>query len=113
MTTQDNLAKYSDAISLRSTESTAIASAFAEHYITRVGCPHVIHIDQGSDFTSRVCLENDTKSYKLDREYSGPYKIIQIFHGNTVKLDLGKQKTRIVHINRLRPQTLKIFPESQ
>ena len=60
-----------------------------------------------------VYLQNNTKSSKLDREYSGPYKIVQIFNDNNVELDLGKQKTRIVHMNRLRPQTLKIFPDSQ
>ena len=253
LTIQDNLTKYSDAIPLRSTESTAIASAFAEHFITRFGCPRVIHTDQGSDFTSQVMatfckifrikhlrstafhpqalgslershhvliqylknyceknnwdrwlrfalfsyntskhegtgftphelifgktaripsefaktqlpltynlylktlaeklvktqeearerlhaakerskkyydkklnaqtyaigdpvyLQNNTKSSKLDCEYSGPYKIIQIFNDNNVELDLGKQRTRIVHMNRLRPQTLKIFPDS-
>ena len=254
LTIQDNLTKYSEAIPLRSTESTVIASAFAEHFITRFGCPQVIHTDQGSDFTSQVMatfcrifrikhlrstafhpqtlgslershhvliqylknycektnwdkwirfalfsyntskhegtgftphelifgkqaripsefakcqlpltynlylktlteklaktqeearerlhaakerskkyydrklngqtyavgdpvyLQNNTKSSKLDREYSGPYKIVQIFNDNNVELDLGRQKTRIVHMNRLRPQTLKIFPDSK
>ena len=60
-----------------------------------------------------VYLQKNTKSSKLDPEYSGPYKIIQIFNDNNAELDLGKQKTRIVHMNRLRPQTLKIFPDPQ
>ena len=54
MTIQDNLTKYSEAIPLRNTESTAIAMALAEQFISRFGCPRAIQTDQGSNFISEV-----------------------------------------------------------
>ena len=60
-----------------------------------------------------VYLEKNKKYSKLENDYSGPYKIIQIFNDHNVELDLQKGKTKIVHMNRLRPQTLKIFPDTR
>ena len=254
LTIQDNLTKYSDGIPLRNTESKTIALAFAENFITRFGCPKIIHTDQGSNFISqlmltfckifkikhirstafhpqslgslershyeliqylkiyckksnwdkwlrfalfsyntsrhdgtgftphelifakkarmpsefmkhelpltydlflntltqkvtktqaeareRLCaakerakryydaklncqtycvgdpvyLQKSNKITKLDAEYSGPFKIVNIFDNNNVELELGQGKTKIVHMNKLRPQTIKIFPNAQ
>ena len=254
LTIQDNLTKYSDGIPLRSTDSQTVASAFAENFITRFGCPKVIHTDQGSDFTSQVMktfmkifkikqlkstafhpqslgslershhvliqylktycqkadwdrwlpfaffsyntskhegtgfsphelifgkparipsefskdqlpltynlylktlaeklvetqgkaqvrlraakerskryydkklnsqnylagdpvyLQKNTKISKLDSAYSGPYKVVRILNDCNVELDLGRGKSKIVHVNRLRPQTIKIFLDSE
>ena len=250
LTIQDNLTKYSDAIPLKNIESTTIAMALAEQFISRFGCPKIIHTDQGSNFTSQIMetfckifkikqlkstafhpqslgslershhvliqylknycektnwdrwirfaifsyntsthegtgftphelifgkeatipsefaqnklpltynlflktlqdklaetqslakirlhaakekskrfydqklniqnydvgdtvyLLNDTKSSKLDVEHSGPYKIINVFNDYNVELDIGRGKSKIVHMNKLRPQSLKIF----
>ena len=54
MTIQDNLTKYAEAIPLRNTESTTIAMALAEQFISRFGCPRAIQTDQGSNFISEV-----------------------------------------------------------
>ena len=249
LTIQDNLTKYSDAIPLKNTQSTTIALAFAEHFISRFGCPQIIHTDQGSDFTSQVMstfckifkikqikstafhpqslgslershhvliqylknycqknnwdrwlrfalfsyntsehegtgftphelifgkraripsefangkipltynlflktlndklietqskanerlqqakekskkyydqklnsqnyeigesvyLLNNAKNSKLDVQYQGPFKIVNIFNDHNVELNLGNGKTKIVHMNCLRPQTIKI-----
>ena len=64
LTIQDNLTKYFNGIPLRSTDSQTVASAFAENFITRFGCPKVIHTDQGSDFTSQV-MKTFTKIFKI------------------------------------------------
>ena len=45
LTIQDNLTKYSDAISLKNIEFTTIAMALAEQFISRFGCPKIIHTD--------------------------------------------------------------------
>ena len=52
LTLQDNLIKYSDAISLPTIDS--ISVAIAEHFISRFGYPRVIHTDQGSNFVSAI-----------------------------------------------------------
>ena len=36
------------------TQSTTIAKALAENFISRFGCPQIIHTDQGSNFTSQI-----------------------------------------------------------
>ena len=251
LTIQCNLTKYSDAIPLPDTQSTTIATALAENFISRFGCPQIIHTDQGSNFTSRImstfckifkvkqiqstafhpqslgslershhvliqylkiyCQKSNwdrwlrfaifsyntsthestgftphelifgkkanipsefskqqipltynlflktlydkivetqsqaktrlesakekakkyydqklntqqyslndmvyllnQKSSKLDKEYLGPYKVVSILNDFNVEIDLGKGKTKIVHMNRLRPQALQIFPD--
>ena len=57
-----------------------------------------------------VFLHKNGKTSKLDQENSGPYRIIQIFNNHNVELALKNDKTKIVHMNRLRAQTIKIFP---
>ena len=91
LTIQDNLTKYSDAIPLRSTESIVIASAFAENFITRFGCPHVIRTDQGSNFTSKV-MTTFCRIFKIisisdllhsTLKHLGPWKEAITFQSNT------------------------------
>ena len=53
-TLQDNLTKYSDAIPLSNIDSTSVAIALAEQFISRFGCPRAIHTDQGTNFVSRI-----------------------------------------------------------
>ena len=52
-----------------------------------------------------VYLQKNTKTSKVDSEYSGPHKIVRIFNDYNVELDLGKEKSKIFHMNRLRPQS--------
>lgn len=54
LTLPDNLTKYSDAIPLASIEATTVAVALAEQFISRFGCPRVIHTDQGRNFVGQV-----------------------------------------------------------
>lgn len=54
LTIQDNFSKYCEAIALKEIDSVTIAHAFAEEFITRFGCPRIIHTDQGSNFTSKI-----------------------------------------------------------
>lgn len=54
LTLQDNLTKYSDAIPLREMDAVSVASALAEQFISRFGCPKTIHTDQGRNFMSRI-----------------------------------------------------------
>lgn len=53
-------------------------------------------------------LRND-KALKLEPNYAGPFKILKFFNDNNVELELKGAKTKIVHTNLLRPQTLKVF----
>ena len=54
LTLQDNLTKYSDAIPLATIDSITVALALAEQFVSRFGCPRVIHTDQGSNFVSAI-----------------------------------------------------------
>ena len=54
LTIQDNFSKYSEAIPLKEIDSVAVAHALAEQFITRFGCPRIIHTDQGSNFASKI-----------------------------------------------------------
>lgn len=48
-----------------------------------------------------VFLINNKKRHKFDREYLGPYKIIEVLNNENVKIKIG-QTTRTVHVNLLR-----------
>lgn len=54
LTIQDCLTKYSDAIPMSDAESTTVATALAEQFISRFGCPKSIQTDQGSQFCSKL-----------------------------------------------------------
>lgn len=64
LTIQDNLTKYSIATPLRRIDSVSIANAFSENFITKFGCPQIVHTDQGRDFTSKL-MENLCKILKI------------------------------------------------
>lgn len=51
---QDCLTKYLDAIPIKESDSLTVATALAEQYISRFGCPKSIQIDQGSQFCSKI-----------------------------------------------------------
>lgn len=58
-----------------------------------------------------VYLQNNSKSSKLDPDFSGPFIVTDIPNDYNVEIDLGRGKSKVVHINRLRSQTVKIFPD--
>ena len=62
---QDNFLKYPDAIALSSLNSVSIAHALAEEFISWYGCPKMIHIDQGSNFTSNI-MKTFCKIFKIE-----------------------------------------------
>ncbi|KAK9296902.1 hypothetical protein QLX08_009212 [Tetragonisca angustula] len=49
-----------------------------------------------------VLLHNDHKTHKLDKEWLGPYKILEIKTPNYL-LDIPKAKPLLTHGNRLKP----------
>jgi len=40
---------------------------------------------------------------KLEDQYVGPYKILEMLRNHNAKLEIGRNKTRIVHVNKLKP----------
>ena len=66
LTIQDNFSKYSDAIPLASINAISVAHALAEEFISRYGCPRVIHSDQGSNFTSNI-MKTFCKIFNIER----------------------------------------------
>nr|XP_012151327.1 PREDICTED: uncharacterized protein LOC105663898 [Megachile rotundata] len=66
LTIQDNLTKYSDAIPIGTIDTVTVAHALAEQFISRFGCPRVIHTDQGRNFTSQV-MKNFCRIFKIQR----------------------------------------------
>ena len=66
LTIQDNFLKYSDAIPLPSINSISVAYALAEEFISRYGCPRVIHSDQGNNFTSNI-MKSFCKIFHIDQ----------------------------------------------
>lgn len=54
LTIQCNLTKFAEAIPLFNASAESVACALSEHFITRYGCPLIIHTDQGRNFLSRL-----------------------------------------------------------
>ena len=54
LTFQDDLSKFSGAIPIQNQESTTVAKALCEQYITKYGIPEKILTDQGSNFMSKT-----------------------------------------------------------
>ena len=53
----DHFTKWYEAVPLPDQRATTTASALIEHWISRFGCPHSIHSDQGRNFESRIFKE--------------------------------------------------------
>ena len=53
----DHFTKWYEAIPLPDQKATTTASALIEHWISRFGCPHSIHSDQGRNFESHLFKE--------------------------------------------------------
>lgn len=66
LTVQDNFSKYSDAIPISKIDSETIATALAEQFISRYGCPRSIHTDQGTNFTSNL-MKTFCKIFNIQR----------------------------------------------
>jgi hypothetical protein len=49
-----------------------------------------------------VYLLKKPRKNKLSDQYTGPYKIISVLNNNNVKLDLGSNKTRVVHLDKIK-----------
>ena len=50
-----------------------------------------------------IWLLKGGKPYKLANQYEGPYTIIEIVNDkDNVKMQMNNNKTKIVHVNRLR-----------
>ena len=72
LTIQCVLTKYSVAIPLPNAESTTIASAFAENFICRFGCPRILLSDLGTSFMSNL-MSDLAKIFKIKRVNSSCY----------------------------------------
>ena len=64
----DNFSKYADAIPIPTIDSTTVATALAEQFISRYGCPRIIHTDQGTNFTSNI-MKTFCKIFKIDQHF--------------------------------------------
>jgi hypothetical protein len=49
-----------------------------------------------------VYLLRESQKNKLSDQYRGPYKVLELTNKNNVKIDLGNNKTRIVHMDKLK-----------
>lgn len=48
----------------------------------------------------RIYLLKPNKKHKFDDEYTGPYQIIEILNNNNIRIQITRNNTRIVHVNR-------------
>jgi hypothetical protein len=49
-----------------------------------------------------VYLFKEPQKNKLSDQYTGPHKVLEIRDKNNVKIDLGNNKIKIVHIDKLK-----------
>lgn len=73
LTVQDLLTKFSLAIPLRQTTSTAVADAFVNEFICIFGAPRIILTDQGSNFVSSL-LKNVARKFKIKQVKTTAYR---------------------------------------
>ncbi|CAK9834636.1 Retrovirus-related Pol polyprotein from transposon 412 [Anthophora retusa] len=50
----------------------------------------------------RVLLLKEPRKGKFDAQYSGPYLIVEVLNSTNVRLRLSHNKTKIVHVNKLK-----------
>lgn len=55
-----------------------------------------------------VYLLKENKNSKFDCDWLGPYKVRQVISDLTVELDLGNNKYKIVHTNKLKPACIRL-----
>ena len=72
LTVQCNFTKYSVAIPLKNTDSATISLALAEQFISRYGCPRIIHSDQGSNLISQ-CMKTFCRLFRIKKIQSTAY----------------------------------------
>lgn len=64
---------------------------------------------QNFEINEEVYLLKEPKVGKFSDQYSGPFKIMRLFENNlNAELDLGKGKTKIVHLNKLKHAFLRL-----
>ena len=66
LTIQDNFSKVANAIPVSQIDAITIATALAKQFISRYGCPRIIHTDQGTNFTSAL-MKTFCKVFKIER----------------------------------------------
>ena len=74
LTIQDNFSKFADAIPLSQIDAATVATALAEQFISRYGCPRIIHTDQGTNFTSAL-MKTFCKILKIERVTSTAFHL--------------------------------------
>ena len=57
LTLQDGFTKYVSAVPIPNKEAGTVANGVLEGYITRYGCPSIIHSDQGTEFKNSLWRE--------------------------------------------------------
>ena len=72
LTIQCVLTKYSDAIPIPNMTAQTIACTFAEHFITRHGCPKVLQTDQAQNFMAQI-MKLVCKIFKIQPITSAAY----------------------------------------
>ena len=74
----DCFTRWTEAIALPNQEAETVAKAFVDNYLSRFGVPLIVHSDQGSNFTSKLCSDmcnllriHHTKSTPLHPQSNG------------------------------------------
>ena len=76
-----------------------IAAKKIKKYYDRKISPQNFNVDE------EVFLLSGPKPKKLENQYSGPYKILEVLGKGNVKIQITN-KPKVVHINRLKPARL-------
>ena len=68
----DHFTKWYETIPLPDQTATTTANALVDHWISRFGCPHSLHSDQGRNFESRL-FEQLMQLLELDKTRTTPF----------------------------------------
>lgn len=60
---------------------------------------------QAVNIEDKVYLLKEPNRYKLGDRYTGPYRVIEILPHNNVKLAISRNKTRTVHLDKVKLYT--------
>ena len=70
----DHFTKWYEAIPLPDQTAVTTANALVDHWISRFGCPHSLHIDQGRNFVSKL-FEKLKQLLEMDKTGTTPFNL--------------------------------------
>ena len=69
---RDQFTKWYEAIPLPDQTAVSTANALFDHWISRFGCPHSLHSDQGQNFESKL-FEQIMQLLEVDKTSTTPF----------------------------------------